>query len=605
MEELPTGSTGQGLLKKKNAFTEDALSRALAFVKEGSGASAVYWFLFDLTTDEFEEAFANNPGSLNDIILEITITTPTEVISAAVACIVLNRYLRDDENLPQPADPDYPSSSELAASLLDARSKIVDVADSDARFALTEAEVNIGDLVREYGLQQITRVDVVADVAGSLAGTSFVIQTSDVAAYFWFKVGGVGADPATAEQGIEVDIAQGAAANVVAAAIKAAADLSGLWDSVVQTIGTLDFTDKLAGYRDAYDNDSGHNTYANPEGYAGTGFVFVVVDVEQLGAEAGYKKFAVGKGDVGIISATSDAEGLLEIATNAETQTGADAARAVVPSALAAWWTWVKTQTQTIAAAWTWSANQTFNGTSNTMPNQSSLSSAASLVNRALLTDEWVWSAPRTFDMELGSAVLSASTNATSVIAPGRIAMTILSTAVNGNNAIATMSRDLIDSDGSGGTTNFTTRFFAYFRLGGGIASNLTMRCIIGATSGQSGTLANKGIGFRMTSDTTAVLMVHNGATLVESSSFTIDNFGTQKHFLLENLGNGTVNIYYIGGNGGARFSQTPTATLTGGPTGSVGAASGKNCIVAQLVATGAAAQNSTIAFISGKVYFP
>jgi hypothetical protein len=46
-------------------------------------------------------------------------------------------------------------------------------------------------------------------------------------------------------------------------------------------------------------------------------------------------------------NATTSDTGVVELATDAETQTGTDTARPVPVSALAAWWTWVKTQAQT------------------------------------------------------------------------------------------------------------------------------------------------------------------------------------------------------------------------------------------------------------------
>lgn len=63
-------------------------------------------------------------------------------------------------------------------------------------------------------------------------------------------------------------------------------------------------------------------------------------------------------------------------ATDAEVQTGTGS-KSVVVSALAAWWTWVKTQVQT------WTANQTWEGTNNTMNNQTD-AGAGSVMTRSL-----------------------------------------------------------------------------------------------------------------------------------------------------------------------------------------------------------------------------
>lgn len=83
-------------------------------------------------------------------------------------------------------------------------------------------------------------------------------------------------------------------------------------------------------------------------------------------------------------AATTSAQGAVELATAAEVQTGSDALRALAPSTLSAWWTWIKSQAQTISAAWTWSGNQTWNGAANTMPNQTAAASA-SVMTRGLV----------------------------------------------------------------------------------------------------------------------------------------------------------------------------------------------------------------------------
>lgn len=56
---------------------------------------------------------------------------------------------------------------------------------------------------------------------------------------------------------------------------------------------------------------------------------------------------------------TTSAKGVVELATDAETQAGTDTARPVPVSALAAWWTWVKTQAQTFTGNLTVNGNTT------------------------------------------------------------------------------------------------------------------------------------------------------------------------------------------------------------------------------------------------------
>jgi hypothetical protein len=69
-----------------------------------------------------------------------------------------------------------------------------------------------------------------------------------------------------------------------------------------------------------------------------------------------------GTGALTVVSASTTAAGKIEIATDAEVQTGTDSARAVVPSALAAWWTWIKTQAATISGDWDFTGEVDFTG---------------------------------------------------------------------------------------------------------------------------------------------------------------------------------------------------------------------------------------------------
>lgn len=58
-------------------------------------------------------------------------------------------------------------------------------------------------------------------------------------------------------------------------------------------------------------------------------------------------------------AATTSAQGASVLASDAEIQTGSDTAKVVRPSGLAAWWTWVKTQAQTLASNLTVNGNTT------------------------------------------------------------------------------------------------------------------------------------------------------------------------------------------------------------------------------------------------------
>jgi len=384
-----------------------------------------------------------------------------------------------------------------------------------------------------------------------------------------------------------VPVAQNASAGEVALALAAAfselADYSsatGAGDSV--TLVDADY----AARDEAYDE-------------GGTGFS---IETLRPGRDRGALYFAINREAPEVESSWQAIPG---IASDGETRGGGEAHRAVVPSSLSAWWQWIKGQAQGISGSWTWSGSQTWNGSNNTMPNQGSLASSASLVNRALLTDEMIWSAPRFVNFDLATTTFTASANASGTILPGQVSLTLNNGAVNGNYSVGTLFRELACSESGGGTPSFNARFFLYFRISGGFPANTTFRILAGVVSGKTGPLDDKGIGFRLTSDTSAVLMVHNGTTLSESSGFTVNNYGSHRNFLLENVGNGTVNLYYTGVSEGSRFSSTPSAVLTGGPTGSIGAASGKHCVVAQHVATGTTAQNSNAHIVAARVYWP
>ncbi len=77
-------------------------------------------------------------------------------------------------------------------------------------------------------------------------------------------------------------------------------------------------------------------------------------------------------------AASETVSGIVELATDAETQTGTDTSRAIVPSSLSAWWTNIKTLAQTFAG------NLTLNGTANVANNQLA-SSGGALMTRDLV----------------------------------------------------------------------------------------------------------------------------------------------------------------------------------------------------------------------------
>ena len=117
------------------------------------------------------------------------------------------------------------------------------------------------------GVQTITTV---ADVAGSLAGTYFLLQAQDGNKYaMWFKVSGVGSAPVVAGYtASEVDINTGASAANVGTALKNAINLlnSGL-DFSASGTSTVTVTNKQIGsFTQASDGTS-------PTGFTFAGFV--------------------------------------------------------------------------------------------------------------------------------------------------------------------------------------------------------------------------------------------------------------------------------------------------------------------------------------------
>lgn len=100
----------------------------------------------------------------------------------------------------------------------------LDAVDGDTGFTIITSTQGAGERIA----QELTEITCVADVAGSLAGTYFTINSTYnlVQNYIWFKVSGVGSDPAIAGKiGIQVDLITNDSAPTVATKINA--ELSG------------------------------------------------------------------------------------------------------------------------------------------------------------------------------------------------------------------------------------------------------------------------------------------------------------------------------------------------------------------------------------------
>lgn len=118
--------------------------------------------------------------------------------------------------------------------------------------------VNVGD-----GAHQVTTVGTVADVAGSLAGTYFTLNSgrNKNKYYVWYSVSSVGVDPAPAGRtAIPVAISTGATAGAVAAATQAAIAM------------VSDFTATVLSSTVTVTNAAGGVTDPAADGAATTGF---------------------------------------------------------------------------------------------------------------------------------------------------------------------------------------------------------------------------------------------------------------------------------------------------------------------------------------------
>ena len=98
--------------------------------------------------------------------------------------------------------------------------KVVSVVDS------THLRLEDASSLNDPGKAEKTKVSCVADVAGSLDGTSFTLHSAnDATAYYvWYDVDAGGNDPMGVGTGVPVSISSGASAATVAAATAAAID---------------------------------------------------------------------------------------------------------------------------------------------------------------------------------------------------------------------------------------------------------------------------------------------------------------------------------------------------------------------------------------------
>jgi hypothetical protein len=87
---------------------------------------------------------------------------------------------------------------------------------------------------------EITTIETVADVAGSLGGTYFTLDTTTTSYYVWLDVDNGSVDPAPGGTGIEVDISADDDEDTIATAIQVAVDaVVGFGATVTDNVATV------------------------------------------------------------------------------------------------------------------------------------------------------------------------------------------------------------------------------------------------------------------------------------------------------------------------------------------------------------------------------
>ncbi len=298
--------------------------------------------------------------------------------------------------------------------------------------------------------------------------------------------------------------------------------------------------------------------------------------------------------------------GVSYFATDAEIQTGTDQAKSVRPSGLAAWWTWLKTQAQTVVGNWTFSGTTTANvvsattatvtsgtvGTLNvtgnatlsgqtTLPNQVASSSAAAMTRGLGDTRYWDTLAPTVHDVSWVSArtTVSGGGGAASAIDQFRWGWMSYSGTESGGKARAVHASWPIEQPNSGIGVNYARPLTIYstvwlVRLGSDSQAQLVYG--LDPTSNASpATGAAKGFGVRTTGAANQIVcFVSNGTSgagsLTESSPQTITIEKITRWKIASNNGTVAFSYRYLD-TAGAEWTQVYTTTL--GPTGySVGA---------------------------------
>lgn len=276
-----------------------------------------------------------------------------------------------------------------------------------------------------------------------------------------------------------------------------------------------------------------------------------------------------------ISAAATNSVGAVQLATDAEIQTGTDTAKAVRPSGLAAWWTWVKTQAQTFTGNLTVNGNTTLGDASGdtltinagtiTAPNQTA-ASASSVMTRALAAEEGLYYATRA--PAISELNYSANGGAASSYGVGRGVLQVNAGGSTGDYGLAAFT--ILYGNGGGGNLGVPGKQIYAMNIGFPTNDGTYSKLIaaVGATP-VSGTITAKGFSCEIFPNVTndMVLTVHNGTTAYTATLQTPWTFFTESlRLILVWDGVSTLSAYVVP----IQYSATPArAALLGSVTAS------------------------------------
>jgi hypothetical protein len=143
----------------------------------------------------------------------------------------------------------------------------------------TDANNGTRILLKDEAVKEVSRVDTVADVAGSLNSKYFFVYSTTTTYYVWYNVSGGGVDPAPGGTGVQVAISTGATANAVRDAT-----VTAIYNNVYDLVAVAEAapTNRLT-----ITSTTTGNTTNIADGGAPTGFTFTTVTAGVNGAANG------------------------------------------------------------------------------------------------------------------------------------------------------------------------------------------------------------------------------------------------------------------------------------------------------------------------------